>query len=150
MGTNESSLANPSGHTNPEVEGKRIWNATQHAATAEQKEQGVVDLPDEARVGLAKVLTFEELPTAEQLRIRSIMVVGCILGAGAKPGERVMLGGAPFFMEELSHSCREAGLVPVFAFSKRESAEQVMPDGSIRKVAVFRHLGFVSPETPQP
>lgn len=142
-------MANPSGHTSPEAEG-RIWNATQHAATADQKSQGVVDLPEEARVGLAKVLTFEELPTAEQLRIRSVMVIGCILAAGAKAGDRVMLGGAPFFMEELSHAARELDLVPVFAFSKRESVEKQMPDGTVQKVAIFRHLGFVEPTTPQP
>lgn len=149
METISSSMANPSGHTSPEVEGK-VWNATQHAATADQIVQGVVDLPAEARTGLAKLLTFEELPTAEQLRIRSCMVVGCLLAAGAKSGDKVMVGGAPFFMEELSHSLRESGLIPVFAFSRRESVEQVLEDGTVRKVAVFRHLGFVYPETPQP
>jgi hypothetical protein len=78
------------------------------------------------------------------------MVIGSILAAGAKAGDRVMLGGAPFFMEELSHAARELGLVPVFAFSRRESVEQTLEDGTVRKVAVFRHLGFVYPETPQP
>jgi hypothetical protein len=149
METITSSMANPSGHTSQKAEGTVIWNATQHAATADQKAQGVVDLPEEARIGLAKVLTFEDLPTAEQLRIRSVMVIGSILAAGAKAGDRVMLGGAPFFMEELSHAARELGLVPVFAFSRRESVEQVLEDGTVRKVAVFRHLGFVYPETPQ-
>lgn len=142
-------MVNPSNHTSQKVEGV-IWNATQHAATAEQIAQGVVDLPAEARAELAKLLTFEELPTAEQLRIRSCMVVGCILATGAKPGDRIMLGGAPFFMEELSHSCRELGFIPVFAFSRRESVEQTLEDGTVRKVAVFRHLGFVEPATPQP
>lgn len=144
-----SSMANPSGHTSPEVEGT-IWNATQHAATAEQKEQGVVDLPEEARKELSKLLTFDELPTAEVLRARSTIVAGFVMAAGASPGDRVMLGGAPFFMEELSHACRECGLVPVFAFSRRESVEKVMPDGSVQKASVFRHLGFVEPKQPQP
>jgi hypothetical protein len=31
----------------------------------------------------------------------------------------------------------------VYAFSRRESTEAVQEDGSVRKVAVFRHLGFV-------
>lgn len=150
MGTNNSSLGKLSAHTTQQVESTAVWNATQHLATPEQREQGVVDLPEEERENLAKFLTFEELPNSMQLRMRSIAVVGHILAAGAKPGDRVMIGGAPFFMEELSYSCREAGLVPVFAFSKRESVEQAMPDGTVRKVAVFRHLGFVEPAVPQP
>lgn len=151
MGTNESSLGKLSAHTNFEVESKEvIWNATQHSATPEQKAQGVVDLPTEIREELCKHLTFEDIPGSEDLRMRSIAVVGLLMTCGAKPGDKAMLGGAPFFMEELSHSCREIGLVPVFAFSRRESAEQVMPDGSIKKVAVFRHLGFVETSTPRP
>lgn len=148
MGTNESSLGKLSAHTNFEVE--RIWNATQHLATTEQKAQGVVDLPEELRKQLTEHLTFEDIPSSEMLRARSIAVVGQIMAAGAKPGDSIMLGGAPFLMEELSHTAREVGLITVFAFSRRESAEQVMPDGSIKKVAVFRHLGFVETSAPQP
>lgn len=144
-----SSMANPSGHTNQQVGGP-IWNATQHTATADQIEQGVVDLPEELRQQVSRFLTFAELPGNEDLRIRSIAIVGQLMAAGAKPGDQVMLGGAPFFMEELSHSCRSVGLIPVFAFSRRESVEQVQEDGSIRKVAIFRHLGFVKPSQPQP
>jgi hypothetical protein len=82
--------------------------------------------------------------------MRSIAVMGLLMASGAKPGDRVMLGGAPFFMEALSRNCRECSLVPVFAFSRRESVEQTMPDGTVRKVASFRHLGFVEPAAPQP
>lgn len=146
-----SSMGKLSAHTNFQVESQVIiWNATQHTATADQISQGVVDLPEELRAQLSGLLTFEELPSDEELRMRSIAVVGTIMAAGAKPGDQVMLGGAPFFMEELSHSCRSVGLTPVFAFSRRESVEQVQADGSIRKVAVFRHLGFVAPKQPQP
>lgn len=150
MGTTNSSLGKLSAHTTQQVESKVIWNATQHTATAEQVEQGVVDLPEEARENLARLLTFEELPDSMQLRMRSIAVVGQLRAHGAQPGDRIMLGGAPFFMEELSHTCRECGLVPVFAFSRRESVEQMQSDGTVRKVAVFRHLGFVEPAVPQP
>lgn len=30
----------------------------------------------------------------------------------------------------------------IFAHSKRDSVDHIMPDGSVKKVAVFRHLGF--------
>jgi len=38
---------------------------------------------------------------------------------------------------------RDQGIEPVYAFSVRESIEQTQPDGSVRKVNVFRHAGFV-------
>jgi hypothetical protein len=149
-----SSMGKLSAPTNPasicEGEVERIWNCTQHTATPEQREQGVVDLSDELRNQLTELLTFEELPTSEELRMRSIAVLGTIMAAGATPGDRVMLGGAPFFMEELTHTARELGLVPVFAFSRRESVERVLPDGTVQKTAIFRHLGFVEPSRPQP
>jgi hypothetical protein len=56
-----------------------------------------------------------------------------------------MIGGAPFFMEPLSRALRDAGYKPIFAFSRRESVERTMPDGTVQKVAIFRHLGFVEP-----
>ena len=61
----------------------------------------------------------------------------------SEPGCWVMIGGAPFFMESLATALRREGYCPVYAFSRRESVEQVQADGSVRKVAVFRHLGFV-------
>lgn len=142
MGTTNSSLGKLSAHTSQQVESV-IWNATQHLATPEQREQGVVDLPEEAREQLCQLLTFEELPNSIQLRKRSIAVVGQLKALGAKPGDRVMIGGAPFFVEALRRSCRECDLLPVFAFSRRESIEQTMEDGTVRKIAVFRHLCFV-------
>ena len=150
METITSSMGKLSAHTSLKVESGIIWNATQHSATPEQKEQGVMDLPAELKQQLSAALTFNELPTSQMLRMRSIQMVGTILAAGAKPGDRVMLGGAPFFMEEASHTVREAGMIPVFAFSLRESVEKTLPDGTVQKTAVFRHLGFVEPATPQP
>jgi len=46
-------------------------------------------------------------------------------------------------MTALARRLESVGLKPVFAFSKRESVDQPQPDGSVRKVAVFRHIGFV-------
>jgi hypothetical protein len=56
---------------------------------------------------------------------------------------RVMLGGAPYLMGALEKAVRECGFTPVYAFSQRESEEITQPDGSVRKVQVFRHCGFV-------
>lgn len=48
------------------------------------------------------------------------------------------------FMGALERALIAKGVKPVYAFSARESVDHVQADGSVRKVAVFRHLGFVS------
>lgn len=144
-----SSMANPSGHTRPEVEGTVVWNLTQHLATPEQREAGVMDLPEELRSQLTELLTFDYLPDAEELQVRSGEILCLISTLPHQPGARFMIGGAPFFMEQLSAALRNSKLRPVFAFSRRESVERVLPDGSVQKTAVFRHLGFVEPEAPR-
>jgi hypothetical protein len=61
-----------------------------------------------------------------------------------------MIGGAPYLMAPLESALRAHGITPVYAFSVRESVDQVQPDGSVRKVAVFRHAGFVNCEADEP
>lgn len=56
---------------------------------------------------------------------------------------KVMIGGAPFFTASLEHALKEKGIQPVYAFSKRVSTEIQQKDGSVEKVNVFKHLGFV-------
>lgn len=57
--------------------------------------------------------------------------------------ERAMIGGALWLMAPLELALRAVGIEPLYAFSERTSAEQIQIDGSVRKVAVFRHVGFV-------
>jgi hypothetical protein len=150
-----SSMGKLSAPTNPasicegEVERNIIWNFTQHLATPEQREQGVRDLPEEFRQKLVEFLTFEDIPDDEDIQIHVGELLCLLCYIDAKYGDRIMIGGAPFLMERLSAALRHSQYRPVFAFSRRESVEQVMPDGTVRKTAVFRHLGFVEPEAPQ-
>ena len=46
-----------------------IINLTQHEATADQKAEGVVDLPADQRKALAEALTFEELPSSQETKL---------------------------------------------------------------------------------
>jgi len=46
-------------------------------------------------------------------------------------------------MGALEKAIRGKGFSPVYAFSKRESEDIPQPDGSIKKVLVFRHSGSV-------
>lgn len=115
-----------------------IINLTQHAATAEQMAAGVADLPAAQRAKLQQLLTFDAPPTAEEIRARAETVA--LLAVGH---EAAMLGGALWLMGPLTAALRAAGVRPVFAFTCREAEEQPQADGSVKKVAVFRHAGFV-------
>ena len=119
-----------------------IINLTQHPATAEQLAAGVVDLPAAARASLQNLLTFDHLPTRREV-VESAEAIAR-LAARNTMARAAMIGGAPYLMAPLEQALRELyGIEPVYAFSVRESREEVQPDGSTRKIAVFRHAGFV-------
>jgi hypothetical protein len=114
-----------------------MLNLTQHKATEEQTTQGINDLPQEQVKILANLLTFEEAPTAEEMRVRAKDIAQMAKKTGATAA---MIGGAPFFMSSLESALQSAGIQPRYAFSKRESVDQPQADGSVRKVAIFKHI----------
>jgi len=120
----------------------KILNLTQHAATPEQIAAGVVNLPADVRAEVSRLLTFEELPDYDEVRCRAWHLAN-IVREHVGSGDAVMLGGAPYLMGPLETNMRAIQVRAVYAFSRRESVEQVQPDGSVRKVNVFRHAGFV-------
>jgi hypothetical protein len=122
----------------------RIYNLTQHPATPEQKAQGVIDLPEVDRRMLGHLLTFEEIPSQEEMSNRALAIVN-LLADIAPGGQTVMIGGAPFFMSTLEGILIQAGHTPVYAFSRRVSVETQNPDGSVTKTNKFVHEGFVQP-----
>ena len=54
-----------------------------------------------------------------------------------------MIGGAPFFMSALERALLDVGITPLYAFSIRESVEKAAEDGTVTKINVFKHVGFV-------
>jgi hypothetical protein len=144
----------------------RILNLTQHDPTPEQIEAGVTcgDVStDQELVEFRKLLTFDTLPTPVEVRQRAQQIAEyarkttTLVDYGGDSGlcvnERfrfAMIGGAPFLMAPLEDALRRVGIVPLYAFSIRESLDQIQPDGSVRKTAVFRHQGFVGCEADEP
>lgn len=124
-----------------------IINLTQHTATSDQLAAGVVDLPHAARQRLVDALTVNAPPTQheiiERARFVAHLVSGDSIAADGLQADVAMIGGAPWMMRALEDALLELGIQPVYAFSVRESTEQIQPDGGIRKVAVFRHAGFI-------
>lgn len=122
----------------------KILNLTQHVSTPEQRAQSVIDLEGSARKQLQSLLTFETLPSREEVgqRARAIAILAAI--SAAKTGAKAaMVGGAPYLLSTLEKELVGVHIAPVYAFSVRESTEQAQPDGSVRKMQIFRHVGFV-------
>lgn len=115
----------------------KIVNLTQHPGTPEQIAAGVVDITDYRKDTLVKCLNFEGIPTLDEIHCRAEAI------ADIAEAEVAMIGGAPYLMSALEKELIQRGIKPVYAFSRRESVEETQPDRSVRKVAVFRHLGFV-------
>jgi hypothetical protein len=122
-----------------------ILNLTQHSATPEQIRAGVVDLPEDERSELQSLLTFEQLPTAKEIGDRAIAIAAI---ASRFVGEEIfpqaLIYGEPYLMSSLEWYLRGAGIAPIYAFSVRESIEETITEGSVRKVAVSKHVGFIS------
>lgn len=120
--------------------GKIIYNLTQHKSTPEQVAQGVKDLEPQAASVVRELLTFEDIPSKEEMDDRAKRIAR--LAADVK-AEAVMIGGAPYFMSSLEGALKEAGIKAFYAFSRRESVDQQQTDGTVVKTVVFRHVGFV-------
>lgn len=131
-----------------------ILNLTQHPATPEQTAAGVADLAGNARALLVELLTFDAPPDAAEIadRAHDIAQLVAFNDLGDENGDdpvflHAMIGGAPYLMAPLESALRAVGVQPLYAFSTRESVEQVQADGSVRKVNIFRHAGFVPAAT---
>lgn len=123
-----------------------IINLTQHAASAEQIAAGVVDMSAEQRAVLIKALTFESLPTRGEIVAAAEIIAELAASAGLAPHilpDAAMIGGAMWLMAPLAAAVEARGIEALFAFSQRESIEELQADGSVHKTAIFRHVGFV-------
>lgn len=122
---------------------KVILNLTQHNATPEQVEAGVVEPKEKARV--QALLTFNSIPSLDEIYERAEGLADVASRHGAT---QVMIGGAPYLMAPLEWWLIRRNILPLYSFTERVSEEQVQPDGTTRKVSTFRHVGFVRVDDP--
>lgn len=144
-----------------------IFNATQHEATVDQLIVGVANLEGEALVKLKQALTFGSYYTNEDLvsaanTIQSLLYKAwdsachksaCADELAQYPDDswqnhwyhtpkKCMIGGMPSLMPVLERVLKSAGWEVGYACSERVSVDQHMPDGSVKKVNSFKHVGF--------
>jgi len=125
----------------------KILNLTQHKTTPDQLTAGVVDPESPWKEGIQRALTFEDLPTPEEIQRRAEALAKIAeITKGIYGHDAAMIGGAPYLMSALERELRKRGIKPLYAFSKREVVEEQLPDGTVRKTQVFKHLGFVEVE----
>ena len=145
-----------------------ILNLTQHPASVDQINEGVIDLTPSFKSKLKSLLTFDNLPSCEEIKSRADEIYTLIVEfatSGNSPiidetkdlidedglvnesefkklGFKFMIGGAPYLMRPLINELTYLGEC-LFAFTERNSVEVIEPDGSVTKKAVFKHAGFV-------
>lgn len=116
-----------------------MLNLTQHSATPEQLAQGVIEPSHQDAYCIKKWLTFDTLPTTEEISERAMFLADLALDYKVSAA---MIGGAPFLMAPLAAALEERGIKAAYAFSVRSSIESVI-DGKTVKTSSFKHAGFV-------
>lgn len=119
-----------------------ILNLTQHMATPEQIAQGVIE--PKMKQMVRYYLTFNEIPSRDEIAQRADVLAGYAL---YNECTAAMIGGAGFLMRPLEEALIRYGILPLHSFTRRESVEHEQPDGTIQKVTIFRHIGFVGADS---
>jgi len=117
----------------------KTLNLTQHAGSVEQK---VVEPSADQKRIILSLITFDDIPSPEEMKQRALQLAEIALQSGCNAA---MIGGAPYFQAPLERALLEKSVIPLYAFSKRESVDETLADGTIRKTSVFRHAGWVAP-----
>lgn len=139
MGRYPTDSEKTSGRTaEKEIYMKKIANLTQHNATGIQVKEGVFNLDQSLNLGA--ILTFTTAPSEDEMQERAKKLANIAAEAGA---EAAMIGGAGYFMRPLEEALKEKGIQPLYSFSERKSVEKTNPDGTVTKVNVFEHVGWV-------
>ena len=121
-----------------------ILNLTQHNATKDQQDAGIIDMPVEFQVALKGLLTFPTQYTRADLEYRALQIhelVRDFCGTSEEVLEGVMIGGMPSFMPVLESVLISKGIKVGYACTERKSVDKEV-DGKIIKTAVFVHAGM--------
>ena len=121
-----------------------ILNLTQHNATKDQQDAGIIDMPVEFQVALKGLLTFPTQYTRADLEYRALQIhelVRDFCGPSKEVLKGVMIGGMPSFMPVLESVLISKGIKVGYACTDRVSKD-VIKDGEVIKTAVFVHAGM--------
>ena len=122
----------------------KIINLTQHNATEDQVAAGVIDLQGDMKAALVAAITFPPIYTKADLVMAARVVNELIRDHVGMHGQidGVMIGGMPSFMPVLETLLMSKGIKVGYACSERVSKDIPQADGTVKKVAVFAHVGM--------
>lgn len=115
-----------------------IINLTQHFATEVQEKDGVFEPSDKNTI--KNLLTFSAIPSKEDMIERAKKLAQIALESKA---DHAMVGGAAYFIPVLESELVAVGIKPLHSFTERKSVDKIADDGSVQKVSVFEHIGWV-------
>jgi hypothetical protein len=118
----------------------KILNLTQHPALPAQLEAGVIDPPAEIKSEISKLLTFDEIPSRQEIGERATALVAIVVSLGYKVA---MVGGAGYLMGPLEASLKAAGVSPVHTFTKRVITGEKIVNGKTEITREIKFAGFV-------
>ncbi|MDO5481151.1 MAG: hypothetical protein Q4F60_02285 [Candidatus Saccharibacteria bacterium] len=121
-----------------------ILNLTQYEATTDQLEAGVIE-PDFGKEFIKELLTFEQHPTETEIRNRARRLAATALDISRGKRGKVMIDSASCLTPALIVELKKMGFTPLFSVTRRRTEKVVQSDGSVRKLAVLRHIGWVQP-----
>ena len=101
----------------------KIINLTQHSSTEDQKAVGVCDFEGPE---VKELLTFETLPTTQEVRERARQLAKLAKNQGY---HAAMIAGAPWLMPPLVEELKLRGVIPLFSFSVRKSEHEGFIEG---------------------
>ena len=117
-----------------------LINLTQHNLTKEQL-QGAVEVGNDVRDEVIKLITFNELPTAGVIKDNASRLAAICRDMQAS---HAVIGGAPYFMGPLEQSLRRVGITPLYAFTERVAVEVTDPvTGEVTKTSKFNFAGWI-------
>lgn len=119
----------------------KILNLTQHVATEEQMRDGIFEPSPEDKQRIKSLLTFDEKPTPLILRERAEQIGDIVIENYMV--DKVMIGGAPYFMRYLEDVFDGYNIKTYYSFSKRVSIDEHLPDGSVVKRTKFVYEGLI-------
>ena len=121
-----------------------ILNLTQHNATKDQQDAGIIDLPADFQTALKSLLTFPTTYTRADLEYRALQIhelVRDFCGPSKEVFKGVMIGGMPSFMPVLESVLISKGIKVGYACTERKSVDKEV-DGKVVKTAIFVHAGM--------
>ncbi len=116
-----------------------MLNLTQHMATTEQIQAGVVEPTSVAKKEIQNLLTFNTIDETNEVCARADAIAKIAKEHGVNSA---MIGGAPYLMTALEQALLNLEIKPYYAFTERV-VEEVHTANGVEKKAVFRHVGFV-------